>query len=198
MDSACRRPQPLTSQHFYIGAKVLLKGYLFELTGSDEFTLKFMEDHAFDYPLANVSLILSKIRTAVAPIYKEFFTKYLGSDISTFSQNAFVCVSTTRSALIELLDGNITEHEIVTFIRHFSIKNTNDVARSSTRNAIRSLVQMDLARSLWDDLADMKVLIYHLFKEEEGGSLTETQLRTVMSACKLPISPDLIGPMINV
>lgn len=184
-------------QDFFIGAKIVLKDYHFELTGSDEFTLRFMEAHAFDYPMANINLILSKIRDAVQPFYKEFFTKYLGKDVTTFANNALVCTRTTRAALIDLLGENISEHEIITFIRHFHTKSSVGGNKSIGESMTRSLVQMELARNLWDDLQNVKVFIYHLFKKDEHDYLTDNELYKVITACRLPISNDLITPMLN-
>lgn len=187
----------MKSQDFYVGAKIVLRKFCFELIGSDEFTLKFMEEHAFDYPLANINLILNKIREAVASIYKEFFTKYLGNDIASFASNAFVCTATTRTALIDLLDGNITEHEIITFIRYFVTKTAHDGNQSLAESAVRSLIQMELTKSLWDDLENIKIFIYHLYKKDDNDCLSDKELYKVITACRLPIPNELIAPMMK-
>lgn len=62
---------------FYIGATLNLQGFQYHLVDADEFTLKYMESHQSEYPMANISSIMSKIKDAIEPIYKDFIGKYL-------------------------------------------------------------------------------------------------------------------------
>lgn len=89
------RPKRYSAQHFYIGATIDLRGFLFMLVTADEFCLQHMEANPFQFPRSNVDTILGKIREALRPCYKDFVAKYLqclcvgqnelGQDISVAS-----------------------------------------------------------------------------------------------------------------
>lgn len=71
------RPKRYTPQHFYIGSKIELRGFVFGLVTADEFCLQHMEANPFQFPLSNIDTILHKIREALRPCYKDFVAKYL-------------------------------------------------------------------------------------------------------------------------
>lgn len=98
------RPKQYTPQHFFVGAVVVLKSYVFDLVTADEFSLAFMEDHPFEYPKSNVNLIMTKIRDAIQPIYKNFIAKYLLKVQNTLNDKgqpvAWICFNTLRFAAV--------------------------------------------------------------------------------------------------
>lgn len=71
------RPLIYKSQHFYLGAKLILRDFVFEILSADIFALKFMEYHKDEYPLSNHMIILTKIRECLRPIYKDFTSRYM-------------------------------------------------------------------------------------------------------------------------
>lgn len=190
------RPKLYESNDLYIGATVCLKDFYFNLTGADEFTLQHMETHPFEYPMANIDSIMQKIRTAVKPQYKEFVAKYLAGSSTSSHGGTFVNFSTMRNALADLLATNITDHEIVTFLRHFAVESPS--SGRCGRNVIRSLVHLDLNRNLWNDMARLKEHIYHLYPSQMNGFVPEKELQTIVKACRLPLSHDLICKMCSV
>lgn len=42
---AAERPKTYTSQHFYLGATIILRDFIFKIISADIFALKFMEQH---------------------------------------------------------------------------------------------------------------------------------------------------------
>lgn len=195
------RPQIYLPQHFYIGATVRLQDISFNLNSADEFTLGHMESHPFEFPMSNIELIMQKIRTAVEPQYKTFVAKYLSNASASAggSEGTFVCFSTMRNALVDLLGTSITDHEIVTFLRHFAVDSTSGGGSDRcSRNVIRSLVQLELNKNLWDDMARLREHIYHLHPNNVDGFLPENELRAIVKGCRLPLSNDLIHKMLSV
>lgn len=192
------RPQPYRSQHLYIGATVCLKDFLFNLISADEFTLQHMESLPFEYPMSNIELIMQKIRRAVEPQYKEFVAKYVCSSAASGSGGTYICFSTMRKALYDLLGSGISDHEIVTFLRHFAVDSAASGTSRCGRNVIRSLVHLELNKNLWDDMARLREHIYHLHPKNLDGFLPENELQTIVKACRLPLPHDLIGKMFSV
>lgn len=196
------RPKQYLSQHFYIGVTVTLKDFVFKLTNADEFTLNYMETHPFEYPVANINSILSKIKKAIEPVYKEFVARYLGNLLSagqksSSAQRTYICFDTMRGALIDLLGPNITEHEIITFLRHFSASKSQNT-KTCDRNFVQALVHAELNRHLWDDVTRLKEHIYHIDPINYEGFLPKQKVRSIISACRLPIKDVLVDEMFSV
>lgn len=192
------RPQEYLSHHLFIGANVCLQDFHFHLTSADEFTLQHMESRPFEYPMANIELIMQKIRTAVEPKYKEFVARYVyeSSNAPTASNGTFICFATMRNALVDLLGTSMTDHEIVSFLRYFAV-GANSSGRCS-RSVIRSLVHLELNRGLWNDMARLREHIYHLHPNNLNGYLPVNEVDTIVKACRLPIQQDLITKMLAV
>lgn len=186
----------------------MLKDFNFHLIAADEFTLTYMENHPFEFPKANIESILNKIQLAIRPVYKDFVAKYIRdattieSMDTTDSQNknvrTFICYDTIRKALTELLGANIIEHEIVTFIRYFSADKTKPNRKICNREVIRSVVQFELYRDIWDDVQRVKEYIYHLDPSIVNGFVSRKRLETIIGACKLPMKKILMENMFNV
>lgn len=187
---------------FYIGASVHFNGFEFHLTDADEFTLNYMESHQSKYPMANISSILSKIKEAIAPIYKDFIANYLGvaSIVETPSNsNAInICNETTALALRDLLGNRIAEHEIVTFLRYFSAGKLSKKSQLRNRTTVQSLVQMALSTNLWDDIQSLKEFIYDCDPANHNGFMPAAKLRTIIKGCRIPIKEILIDDMFAV
>lgn len=195
----CSRPELYIPQMFYIGATIHFNGFEFHLTDADEFTLKHMEMHQSEYPMANISSILSKIKESIAPIYKDFIGKYLGvADIVETASDANsinICNDTTALALRDLLGNRITEHEIVTFLRYFGADKLSKKLHPRNRTTVQSLVQMALSTELWDDIQSLKEFIYDVDPTNHNGFMPTAKLRTIIKGCRIPIKEYLMDDM---
>lgn len=197
-------PEAYTSKRFYIGAEICLNGFLFRLFDADEFTLNYMEKHTSEYPLANINIILNKIQKALYPIRNEFIDKYLKLESKKMNHE------TTVIALRELLDKNITDHEIVTFLRYFDANKSSDVNQSYDRLKIQFVVQSELLKNFWDDVQGLEHRIHStgpLHSNIKSGTCvsiepmilsTPEQLKIIIKTCRIPINDDLIENMFTV
>lgn len=195
------RPFQYTSQCLYIGASVNFQGFEFLLTDADEFTLNFMETHASEYQMANISSIMSKIKEAIQPVYKEFMCNYIGCSAMQNRRTMpaiEICCDTTAYALRELLGTNITEHEIVTFIRYFSVEKSEKKDPGFSRSIVQSMVQMEIANWLWNDIEGVKERIYDIDPNNHNGFMPLPKLRTIIKSCRLPLKGILIDDMLSV
>lgn len=231
------RPMIYTPQHFYIGSTLLINDFTFHLISADEFALKYMENNPFEvnenktnffvclstsnsmqFPKANVDKIMSKIREALRPNYKNFIAKYLhkvcesnmnGKTVSTvcFETMRYICFTiarhliefdknyNSRDALSDLLGADITEHEIVTVARYFSAEPAPTTI--CNRDIIRSTVHWELSRNLWDDIERLEEHLYHLIPDV-FGFISANTLYKAIRACRLPLKPSLIENMFAV
>lgn len=195
-------PKMWTSQMFYIGATVNLNGFLFHLTDADEFTLNYMESHESQYRMADISSIMSKVKGAVEPKYKEFIAKFLGEmslpESNSSSKPILICYDTTALALREVLGRKITEHEILTFLRYFDAERGLNDTQTCDRSTVQSLVQMALANDLWEEFQAIKDLIYDMDPKNHNGYMKPSKLRTIIKGCRLPIKDIVIDDMFSV
>lgn len=196
------RPEHYRSQHFYIGATIQLNSFEFLLTDANEFTFGYMEEHPFEYPLSDIKTIMRKIKVAIEPIYKEFICKYLGNAFQSMpmalAQHIYICYDTTRNALVDLLHDQITEHEIITFARHFRVVKDETKLSIYDRNKMQALVQSDLDRNLWDDLEKLKELLYEFDPANLSGFMAPDRLYSIVVGCRLPIKSVSIADMLSV
>lgn len=152
----------------------------------------------FQYPKSNVETIMHKVREAVRPCYKEFVSKYLDRLCNSTAAGhnvSIVSFETFREAILNLLCDSITEHEIVTLVRHFSAERKLD--NQCDRETIRSVVHWELNRKLWDDMARLKEHLYHL-DPVTTGFMSPRELASALMACRLPLSVALVQKMFAV
>lgn len=196
------RPEAYTSQMLYVGATVDFNGFSFQITDADEFTLKYMESHESEYPMANISSIMSKIKGAILPIYKDFIGKYLGKvplpEKSSEPEAIKLCYFTTAMALRELLGDQIMEHEIVTFLRYFNADKSPKKSQAYDRMTIQSMVQTAIANRLWDDIQGLKERIYEQDPANHNGFMRRDKLCSIIKGCRIPIKSILIDDMFAV
>lgn len=197
-------PEPYTFQMLYIGARVEFNRFIFHIIDADEFTLNYMESHDYEYPMANMGLIMAKIQAAIEPAYDSFLDKYLTKNYVTGKESKVEKIKldyyTTAMALRELLGNNIMEHEIVTFLRYFDSEKTNSLERikENARLKIQSLVQTTLSNRFWDDLSDLKWRFYFVYQQYPKGFMPPEKITTLMRLAKVPLKGILIDHMYTV
>lgn len=153
---------------------------------------------SFQYPMSHASIILTKVRDKLRPMYKDFIARYM--TMVKVSQKAgvaceFICYEHFKNMLKDLLGDAIVEHEIVTLCRHFAVETKS--SPFSQRETIRSMVQGEIIRELWDDMERTKEFIYHL----SPGSvdfLTDQQMLTVIRGCRIPLDIAIVHQVFEV
>jgi hypothetical protein len=157
------RPKAYKSQDFYLGATVVLRDYCFKIISADKFALKFMEDNKELYPFSHPTIILGKVRSRLEPIYKDFIARYM-MKVKVSQQNGesceFLCYEDFKDLLKDLLADEIVEQEIITLCRYFAVLQKE--SPRTQRENVRSIVQGEIIRELWDDIERTKEFIYHL------------------------------------
>lgn len=188
--------EPYTSQMLYIGAKIDLHRYVFHITDADDFTLNYMESHECDYPMADIDLIMAKIKLAIQTATKN----YIYSIMSLKHEQNKLDAQTAIMALRELMGNNISDHEIVTFVRYFSSKKSESlkIAELNTRSKIQTIVHTTLANELWDDLDRLKKHFFLVGQTYPKGFIPAERLRSLMRQAKIPIVNILADKMFAV
>lgn len=163
--------------------------------------VKFLEIQffcTFQYPMSHPTIILTKVRDRLQPIYKDFVACYM-TKVKTSqkmgSSVEFMRYQDFKNLLKDLLADSIVEHEIVSLCRHFAVE-TKPSPRIH-REMVRSIVQGEIIRELWDDMERTKEFIYHL-SPDNVNFLTEQKMLTVIRGCRIPLDIAIVQQMFEV
>ncbi|XP_054011468.1 EF-hand domain-containing family member C2-like isoform X1 [Hylaeus anthracinus] len=187
-----RKPDYYKPKDFYIGARVNLNNFIFELISADVYALRYMELHRDKFPQADVRLILGKLREILKPVYKEFIQHYtpvksIDEDLSILSYEKL------RDMLYKYSNGKITEHETITIARHYS---SHEKKEFRTREYVRTLMHTELLRSLWNELDRLEEDL-HRCDRGRTGFLSRDTIYTILRGSRIPVDVELINSMLD-
>lgn len=109
-----------TPSDFFIGANVDLHGHQFVVCGADERTIAYMEGNPLEFPNADIDAVVGKLRGMLASrdsgaVLREAFEAQAASPDGIDGTMDFRdFAATLRQAQLPL-----TEHEVLTVVRHF-------------------------------------------------------------------------------
>lgn len=148
--------------------------------------------------MSHAAIILTKVRDKLRPIYKDFIACYM-TKVKTFQKNGalceFICNEDFKNLIRDLLGDAVVEHEVVTLCRNFAVE-SKDSPRSQ-REAVRSIVQGEILRELWDDVERTKEFIHH-FSPDNVNYLSEQKMLTLIRGCRIPIDIAIVHQMFAV
>ncbi|CAH0715499.1 unnamed protein product, partial [Brenthis ino] len=189
-------PPSYTDKDMWVGNELVINKHHFRLIAADEYALRYMELNSNEYPMANVALIMDKIRRTLASQengYKSFVAKYMEAVLP--NKRDLMSVRCFKQALKEIMCEKITEHEFITLIRYF--RGDLGKEKSPRREMIRSLVFTELTRGLWDDRARLQEGLIHA-DVDGSGVLSVERIRQILRSHRLPINCDLMDCMLQV
>lgn len=143
-------------------------------------------------------IILTKVRENLRSIYKDFIACYMKKVkviLINKSPCEFIDYEDFKTLLKDLLGDAIVEHEIVTLCRHFAVERKETLRVH--REEVRSIVQGEIARELWDDIERTKEFIYHL-SPGNVEYLSDQQMLKVIRACRVPLDIEIIRQLFEV
>ncbi|XP_039295468.1 EF-hand domain-containing family member C2 isoform X2 [Nilaparvata lugens] len=181
-------PQCYGVHDLYVGSELELEVFKFQLTSADEYALHYMEKRSNEFPKSNSSVIVSKLREAVRPFYKDFVAKHLIDQripILTFRQ--------FRDAMKSVLGDCITEHEILTLARHYATEDQTDPLPS---DLLRSVIQCELKRLLFNSFERVEESFRYRDPDCTGFVSKETAY-CVLRGCRLPLDVTIINLLLD-
>lgn len=145
--------------------------------------------------MSHPTLIMSKVREKMRPVYKDFIARYM-TKVKT-DEHVTECMSSDdfKCLLTDLLVNAIEEHEIVTLTRFFAIKEKK--VPMDFRENIRAMVQGEISRGLWEDIQRTRELIGHL-SPDNTKFLPEEIVWKVVRGCRVPIDKAQTEQMMKV
>ncbi|XP_041127668.1 EF-hand domain-containing family member C2-like [Polyodon spathula] len=172
------------TQDLFVGAKLSFNGYSFQLVNTDEYTFNYMEKHADEFPMANISTIISKMKEICDTKLKEIKKSFVMNDPTN---TGVIEYTPFRNLLTELAEGQLSEHEIMTVGRHYSIQEQHETAT----DLLVSVAQEQLRKKTFESFLELSNFFVHNDRKK-SGFLPVQESRTICKAFKLPVADDLL------
>ncbi|XP_041856758.1 EF-hand domain-containing family member C2 [Melanotaenia boesemani] len=177
-----------TAQDLHVGVILSINGHNFHLLDADEYTLKYMEQHADEFPKANTGSILSKLRSISEGKQSEI-RKFL--TLSDPTNTGFIPYESFRGLLMGL-DCGLSEHEILVLGRCFSENKQPEV----DVGLMLAVAQDILKRKHFEKFPEMvKVFSHH--DRRKIGRLSTKETRTFCKAFQLPVPGNLLESLLS-
>ncbi|XP_016429441.1 EF-hand domain-containing family member C2-like [Sinocyclocheilus rhinocerous] len=177
-----------TAQDLYVGARLDLNNQPFQLLDADEFTFDYMEQHADEFPKANIDTIISKVKSISEEEkkkVKQFFT------MSGPSSTGFIPYESFRTLLAEM-DIHLSEHEIITLGRTYSVREQSEV----DLDLMLAVVQDQLKKKNFEKFTEMIRAFTHEDRHR-SGHLSSKEAQIILKALRLPLSDDLLRALLE-
>ncbi|KAI5704438.1 hypothetical protein M8J75_005290 [Diaphorina citri] len=137
--------------------------------------MKFMENSPHR---ANIGLILDKLRTKLKDNYKTFVSQYMKQ-----ARLDPVDYSEFRSAIHKVLEGDITDQEILHLARRYQMVEPRP---EINREELRSLVQTNLRRKLFSEFSSLE----DNFKKFDTTKCGEVPTYSTLILCSRSFAPN--------
>ncbi|KAH1186802.1 EF-hand domain-containing family member C2 isoform X1 [Mauremys mutica] len=177
------------AQDLFVGAKVCFHGHNFLLVDADEYAFNYMEKHADEFPMANISLILNKLKAIGEPSSREIKQIFAATDpehSNVIEYNPF------RNLMVNITGGKLSEHEIMTIGRHYSEQNEFEM----DINFLLAVAQEQLKKNSFENFGQLSAtFIYN--DREKCGLLPHEKCRTICKSFRLPLADDLLRALLT-
>jgi len=120
----------------FVGATVTLGGFTFKVEGTDNYTIKYMEDHREDFPMANIDTILTKMRSVFSDKSRSMESAFREMDED--GSGAITVVEFKQLISRHFSPTEITEQEMLTVMRFFDSDNSGTISFNEFAKKIRS------------------------------------------------------------
>ncbi|KAM4701524.1 EF-hand domain-containing family member C2 [Discoglossus pictus] len=172
------------AQDLFVGARLEIQSYDFILVDGDEYTFSYMERNAHEFPMAEVNTIMSKLRRIGQSKSREINQLFAANDPGSRNEMAY---ETFRNLLTQITEGNLTEHEIMTIGRYYSVREQPEV----DFNVILAVAQEQMKRKTFEDFSKLSdAFLYN--DREKKGFLSYQETRTICKAFRIPLAEDIL------
>ncbi|XP_078264821.1 EF-hand domain-containing family member C2 [Rhinoraja longicauda] len=181
--------QYFTQHDLFVGAKLCFYGNYFCLVDADEYTFCYMEKNADEYQKANVCTILTKLKSTGNTHSLEIKRMLASHD---HPRTGIINYNEFRNIVIEIGEGHLSEHEVITIGRYYSIRQQQDTDVC----LILHLVQEELRKNGFEDFKKLSdAFIYE--DRQRTGFLPIQETRNILKGFQLPTPNDILEEMIS-
>ncbi|NXD79381.1 EFHC2 protein, partial [Halcyon senegalensis] len=170
------------AQNLFVGARVCFHGHNFVLVDADEYTFNYMEKHANEFSMADIGVILKKLKDIAEPCSREIRQLFAATDPE---HTKVIGYEPFRSLLVSITEGAFSEHEIMTLGRYYSVKDEYEM----DLHFLLATAQEKLKKNSFENFQQLSaVLVYN--DREKCGVLPREVCRTICKSFKLPLADD--------
>ncbi|XP_030332238.1 EF-hand domain-containing family member C2 isoform X2 [Strigops habroptila] len=170
------------AQDLFVGARVCFHGHNFLLVDADEYTLNYMEKHANEFSVADVGVILKKLKGITEPRSREIRQLFAATDPD---HNKVIEYDAFRNLIVSITDGAFSDHEMMTLGRYYGVKDEYEM----DVHYLLAVAQEQLKKNRFENFEQLTaVLLYN--DREKSGVLPHEMCRTICKSFKLPLAHD--------
>nr|XP_030138939.3 EF-hand domain-containing family member C2 [Taeniopygia guttata] len=176
------------AQDLFVGARVCFHGHNFLLVDADEYTFNYMEKNANEFPMADICVILNKLKSMTEPRAKEIRKTFAITDPE---HTGVIGYDTFRNWIVSVAGGGFSEHEIMTLGRHYGIRDD-----SQTDLLFLLSVAQDKLKKNTFEYFEQLITVFSYNDREKCGLLPYETCRTIFKSFKLPLPDDLLETLL--
>lgn len=168
------------AEDFYVGGRVEFNKHKFVLIDADEYVFKYMEKYCEQFPHSNINLIMAKLRGPAIPRIQDIREKFAKHDPEKLGILPYVKF---RSLVIQLSEGLLNEHEIMTLGRNYGDQKPFP--------SVIKLAQSDLEKQNYTSFTKLQEMLeYH--DSDKTGLLSADNIKHICHVAQLPLSDQFI------
>ncbi|KAB5577048.1 hypothetical protein PHYPO_G00205490 [Pangasianodon hypophthalmus] len=176
------------AQDLYVGARISINNQPFQLVDADEYAFNYMEQHAEEFPRANIGTILSKLKSIPEEKQKEI-KQFLA--LSDPGNTGFIPYESFRSLLADM-HGQLSEHEIMMLGRTYSVREQPEL----DVGLMLAIAQDHLRKKQFESFSDMLRAFSHEDRDR-SGHLSTKEARIICKSFRLPLENDLLTALLK-
>ncbi|XP_075376202.1 EF-hand domain-containing family member C2 isoform X2 [Mycteria americana] len=170
------------AQNLFVGARVCFHGHNFLLVDADEYTFNYMEKHANEFSVADIGVILKKLKDIAEPHSREIRQVFAATDPE---HTKVIEYDPFRNLIVSITDGAFSEHEIMTLGRYYGVRDEYEM----DLHFLLAVAQEQLKKNSFENFEQLSaVLMYN--DREKCGVLPHEMCRTICKSFRLPVADD--------
>ncbi|XP_071429650.1 EF-hand domain-containing family member C2 isoform X1 [Pithys albifrons albifrons] len=173
----------------FVGARVCFHGHSFLLVDADEYTFSYMEKNANEFPVADIGVILMKLKDKTESRSKEIRKTFATTDPE---HTNVVDYDTFRNWIVSVAGGAFSEHEIMTLGRHYGVRDDSQIDLTF----LLAVAHEKLKKNSFENFDQLSaVFVYN--DREKCGVLPYDTCRTICKSFRLPLSDELLENLLT-
>ncbi|XP_053313439.1 EF-hand domain-containing family member C2 [Spea bombifrons] len=173
----------------FVGARVTFNGHNLILVDADEYVFNYMEKNVNEFPMADINAIISKLRSITEPRSREIKEQFAARDPQNTNEMAY---ETFRNLLVDISNKQLTEHEIMTLGRHYSVREMQEADLSF----LLGMAQEQLKKKAFENFSRLTDA-FKYNDREKNSKISFQETKTICKAFKIPLADDLLRVIIQ-
>ncbi|XP_065533163.1 EF-hand domain-containing family member C2 isoform X2 [Lathamus discolor] len=178
------------AQDLFVGARVCFHGHNFLLVDADEYTLNYMEKHANEFSVADVGVILKKLKVITEPRSREIRQLFAATDPD---HNKVIEYDAFRNLIVSITDEAFSDHEMMTLGRYYGVKDECEM----DLHYLLAVAQEQLKKNRFENFEQLTAVLQYN-DCEKCGVLPHKVCRTICKSFKLPLADDDLQALLTI